>query len=152
MNAESINRWMGLAANVGVLVGIVFLIVEINQNSELMRVQIAQSRSDAIQENLMATVNSDYVLPIYMKVGDGEPLTPEEYYRILLTFRSNHTQQANTFYQLNQGMLDESALSSIEDFVREFGELPVARDIWNQIQNSYSPEYQTFVNGILVQE
>lgn len=34
MNVETVNRWLTLAANVGVIVGIAFLIVEINQNTQ----------------------------------------------------------------------------------------------------------------------
>lgn len=37
MDAEKVNRWLTLGANLGVLVGIVLILTELNQNSELMR-------------------------------------------------------------------------------------------------------------------
>ncbi len=35
MTVHAVNRWLALGANVGVLVGIAFLIVEINQNTQV---------------------------------------------------------------------------------------------------------------------
>ena len=49
---DKLNRWMTLFANLGVLVGIVFLAVQINQNSLMMestlRFEIANSDSEAL--------------------------------------------------------------------------------------------------------
>ena len=45
MNADAVNRWLTLGANVGVLVRIFLLVAELNQNSVLMRAQIFNERS-----------------------------------------------------------------------------------------------------------
>ena len=47
LEPDRLNRWITLGANIGVLVGIFLLVLEINQNSELMQIQIEQSRSEA---------------------------------------------------------------------------------------------------------
>ena len=47
MNTERLNTWLALTANVGVIVGLIIVAVELNQNSDLMRIQIGQSRADA---------------------------------------------------------------------------------------------------------
>jgi len=44
MNLDSLNKWLMLAANVGVIAGIFFLVVEVNQNNELM---LAETRMAA---------------------------------------------------------------------------------------------------------
>ena len=41
MNMTKINPWLNLAANVGVIAGLVLVAVQINQNSEITRAQIA---------------------------------------------------------------------------------------------------------------
>ncbi len=43
MNTEALNRWLTLTANVGVIAGIVFLAVEIRQNTDMMRAQTRSS-------------------------------------------------------------------------------------------------------------
>lgn len=37
MNADNVNKWLTLSANIGVVIGLVLLIVEIGQNTEMMR-------------------------------------------------------------------------------------------------------------------
>ena len=61
MNSEKLNSWLTLGANIGVLIGLVLLIVEIQQNTEMMRAQINQSRTEAAQSEQQATYNSDYM-------------------------------------------------------------------------------------------
>ncbi len=45
MKADAVNRWLTLGANLGVLVGIILLIAELNQNSVLMSGQIFNERA-----------------------------------------------------------------------------------------------------------
>ena len=42
MTADSLSRWLTFSANVGVVIGLVLLVAELNQNSELVRAQIHQ--------------------------------------------------------------------------------------------------------------
>ena len=44
MDIEKLNRWLTLGANVGVLAGIIFLALEIQQNSRLARLQFEDER------------------------------------------------------------------------------------------------------------
>jgi hypothetical protein len=37
MNMDKLNKWLMLVANIGVIVGIAFLAVEVNQNNRLLR-------------------------------------------------------------------------------------------------------------------
>ena len=39
MESERLNRWLTLGANLGVLVGILLLVFELNQNRDLVRAQ-----------------------------------------------------------------------------------------------------------------
>jgi len=52
MKSESINRWLTLGANVGILIGLVLVIVEIRQNSDLVRLQF-------INDDLLALAQTD---------------------------------------------------------------------------------------------
>ena len=47
MNADSVNKWLTLSTNIGVVIGLVLLLVELDQNADLVRAQIHQARSDA---------------------------------------------------------------------------------------------------------
>lgn len=44
---ERVNRWLTLAANLGVLLGLIVLIVEVQQSANLARITLETERSDA---------------------------------------------------------------------------------------------------------
>lgn len=151
MNMDSLNKWLSLASNIGVIIGIVFLGVEMNQNSQLMRIQISQARSDAISANLNTFAASDYIPLISIKAYAGEELNSEELYRLQLALRSAHAQQENTFYQVTQGMLDDSALSGVRDFALQTALAEAPLSIWSFIQTAYSDEYRNYINDVIAE-
>ena len=63
--SEVINRWLALGANVGVLVGLALLIVELGQNSDLLRAQIHQARSDNYEAFMVANADTEFFLPAW---------------------------------------------------------------------------------------
>ena len=63
MSAESINKWLSLGANIGVVIGLILLLVEIDQNSDLDRAQIHQARSDQHVSNRLQNADSEFLMP-----------------------------------------------------------------------------------------
>ena len=55
MDTDKLNKWLSLSANVGVLVGIVFLAVEIRQNS---KAQIRSTTRAAVGNYIESSVRS----------------------------------------------------------------------------------------------
>ena len=47
MVSERLTDWLAIAANLGVVAGLMLLLLELRQNSALMRVQISQARADS---------------------------------------------------------------------------------------------------------
>ncbi len=74
MNSSKLDRWLTVGTNLSVLVGIVLLIVEINQNNELVRIQIEQARSDTYVAWQREVASGDHVAPLFAKLGahDGK--------------------------------------------------------------------------------
>lgn len=116
MNTDSLNKWLTLSANVGVVIGLVLLLIELNQNSDLLRAQIHQSTSDAHVWMKETDANSEYLLPALEKFrlagGTNNPdamdsLTPIEAARVRLSMEAAHQDYDNLFYQYQRGYLDE---------------------------------------------
>jgi hypothetical protein len=113
MDADKVNRWLTLGANVGVLIGIILILLELNQNAELMRAQMTQARGDNVIQTYRELMISDGWLEIRAKQRAAksirewiESLTPTEYervwYRHLIEFHDLRTQ----FFQYKSGYLD----------------------------------------------
>lgn len=62
MNTDNINRWLTLCANIGVVIGIIFLALELQQNNELMESQAQETQALSIQN--ATTLDQDFLLVI----------------------------------------------------------------------------------------
>ncbi len=115
MKADAVNRWLTLVANFGVLLGIVLILVELNQNANLMRAQIVLARSEALEERSRNAVHSDYLPVIIAKrieASNSEEflasLTTEEYVRMReRLFADLHNLRAQV-YQYRNGYIDDA--------------------------------------------
>jgi hypothetical protein len=63
-NSSKLDRWLTVGTNLSVLVGIALLIVEINQNNELVRIQIEQARSDTYVAWQREVASGDHVITL----------------------------------------------------------------------------------------
>jgi hypothetical protein len=78
MNMDQANKWLSLLTNVGVLIGIALLILELNQNAELTRAEMHAMRADAKAERQMMLANSGEISRIAQTAfAAGFPGKPE---------------------------------------------------------------------------
>jgi hypothetical protein len=153
MDTESLSRWLSIGANFGVLVGIAFLAIEIQQNTEMTRAQITQSRADAAISVADMAVNSDYIPAIYVKIQNGESLSEEDAFRYTVWLRATLRNQDNNIQQYDQGLLGEHIPRSAAGVVRGvIKNNPVGRDYWARGKTSYSDAYIAFVEAILAED
>ena len=58
MTADSMSRWLTFGANFGVLIGIILLLVELDQNATVMKAQISNDRSSQAIDLFMSIAES----------------------------------------------------------------------------------------------
>ena len=68
MKLTKLNDWLTLAANIGVIAGIVFLAMEINQSNKVTIAATYQARISEIENSYQNTALSDYLPAIYEKI------------------------------------------------------------------------------------
>lgn len=146
MNIDNLNKWFMFVTNLGVLLGIVFLGIEIQQNSDLMKIQISQARADSIFAAQESLYNSEYAIPSLMKTFADQQLSIEDSARVESMMRAMHRIQENFLLQIRAGMLPEASLESIRNFLNEIARSQILRDIWNSTEHIYSEDYRNFVN------
>ena len=116
MDTDKLNRWLTLTANVGVLVGLILLLFEIGQNTDLMRAQIAMDRSVSQTEILSDWANGGEIVPIEVKLFeqvDGFPqaigwvdlLTAEEHRRYEYRMIARVNQLQNDWFLCTEGLI-----------------------------------------------
>ena len=103
------------------MIGLALLIIEINQNSNLVRAQIHQARSDAYVEHTFSLADSEFMAPAYNKfmlaggpadVSALDALDPIELARVRWFVLARMGDYDNLFYQYRNGYLDEEFYQS----------------------------------------
>ena len=130
MDSNTVNRWLTLGANVGVMVGLILLIVEIDQNSQLVRIQIEQSRSETYVAWMRQIVEGEHAAPLYAKMDtlDGsfiekiQQLDRVEAIRYATMIAARYYDYENLFSQYQQGFVSQSYWEQrIVPAVKEWG-------------------------------
>lgn len=80
MDSERINRWLTLGANIGVLIGLLLLVIEIRQSNLLALAQIEQSRSDSLLQWRRQWVTDDAIAE--MLLARRSFFTMQEYHAL----------------------------------------------------------------------
>ncbi len=116
MDTDKVNRWLTLTANLGILIGLVLLIVEIRQNTQLMRAQINMDRTASSIETLVNVANDGAIATIQAKLfaeidefpmalGWSNKLTPEEYQRYRYWVLARLSEFNNDWFQCTEGLV-----------------------------------------------
>ncbi len=119
---------------------------EISQNTELMRAQINQSRTETAVSYQESTYNSDYMPVLVVKARKGEQFSDEEVLRFEAYFRSYNRNMDNQLWQYDQGFLGENIPRSIKGGARGFiAGSNLGLELWEKQKHSYTDKYVTFV-------
>ena len=150
MDTERLNTWLSFAASVGMIVGLIVLAVELNQNSDLMRIQISQNRADAAMASNESFFNSDYLPQIQVKINAGEQLSAEETIRYRDSFRASNRNQDNVLQQYNAGMLTSNSPRSVRSFIAsQVASTRHSREAWEAQRDIYSDDYIALVEEVI---
>ena len=150
MNADKLNSWLTLGANIGVVIGLALLVYEINQNTEMMQAQINQNRTDTAMSEQQAVFNSDYIPAMAVKIRNGEQLSAEELIRYERIFRAFNRNMDNQLWQYNHGFLGENIPYSIRGAVRiEIAGNKFGIATWDETKQTYTSEYVAFVDDAI---
>lgn len=146
MKAFNFGQTVSLLANLGVIVGIVFLVFEMRQNSELMRVQINQARADAAMLSNEHSFNSEFIPAILAKIKEGNELSAEEWIRFVDYFRAMNRNQDNVLSQYDAGMLGENTPRSVTVFACVFVNATEQHSkAWEFTKRGYTDRYIEFI-------
>ena len=150
MNAGKLNSWLSLAANFGVVVGLMLVIYEIRQNTEMMESQIHQSRTETALSEQQAVFNSDYMPAILVKVERDIPLTEEETQRYDGFFRAFNRNMDNQLWQFDRGLLGDNIPRSVANAVGAvIAGNSLAQEHWARMKVQYTDRYIAFVDSVM---
>lgn len=96
-----------MVANVGVLIGIMLLVVELAQNREMMWAQIRIDVPQQLSNRLSALASNLQLTNLKRRAEAGEELLADEEHQFFLMFVASVRDWENIHYQYRHGMFDE---------------------------------------------
>ena len=128
---DRLNKWLMLAANLGVIAGIILLAVELQQNNVLLETQIefldAQARASRYQTRQSGqrlAIENPLIGEVRSKYRNGEVIQPHELSYLMSTIEFTIINWEYLWSEYNAGLLDISELA-----------VDGRREAWNAIPN-----------------
>ena len=145
-----LEGWMNVAASIGVIVGIVFLALEISQNTEMMR---SQAR-DAITDKQMmfsewVTTEPEMAVAISQAAGGLDNMTPEHRVMYGYFLAGVWREWENSYYQYQEGLFDRTEFEPRMERWRSQMQTPAARSQWATTRTWYAPGFRTIVDEMV---
>lgn len=122
MNLDKVNQWLTLVANLGVLVGLFLLVIELNQATHLAETDAYVNRLNQIQEAAVNFSTSESLARIQVKARtEGvNSLDPVELRRLFYWENSVLNRMSSQYYQYERGYLDEFTAQNVFNNAVEF--------------------------------
>jgi hypothetical protein len=147
---RKIENWMNLAASLGVLLGILFLALEIRQNTEMMRSQARDSITDK-QMTFSEWVTTEPEMAVAISEANSglQSMSPE--HRLMYTYFLTGVwrEWENSYYQYQRGLFEANEFEPRTRRWRSQMESEAARAIWNGTRLWYAPGFRGVVDGFV---
>ena len=150
MNLDKLNKWLTLAANLGVIAGIVFLAFELQQNNRFLSAQAQYNLlKDRTEDNTIIMANPE-VASLWYKVKINESLTDEEIFRVdafvvkaLLNWQYEYNQYNEGNLTMEELPVNAWRVSYHEsNYLMSTSRYPV---VWDSIKTVFEPDFVSFM-------
>ncbi len=144
MKKIDLGLTISILANVGVIAGIVFLALELQQNTSLLAAQARWEQLDARTAAGSVELNNSDVARLIYKVQSGEDLTPYEYSRFVTFAIYLFTNWEWQYDEYQAGILAGDDLP-VAGWTIRAQTLPQLRQVWEETKSNRSPSFIQFV-------
>jgi len=150
LNADRLTRWMTLAANLGVVLGLILLVAELNQNREMTRAEIRHDLSMGIVELLLVPANNQQLADVLYRAQTDAEMSHGEVFQFQLRTNALFRYWEDVHYQYRAGLYDKA------EFERQrgawsafFARTPRGRTYWCEVRSLYSPDFAAEMDRML---
>lgn len=157
MEIGKLNNWLQVSANIGIVLGLVLVGVQLRQNSELARIQLLNDESQRVVEFELELVGEHGASVWAKSIEDPENLTLEEV-RIMEALLWSFIENLRGTYRLAQlGLLEDSDWRSrVESEVTFYLSDPYSRAWWNVFggdpSESLPEELRAAINAVIAED
>ena len=149
MNLDSTNRWLTLAANIGVMAGIIFLAFELQQNTVATQLEAAGRYQASFSEIELFIAGSPEFAELLRRGREGEELSGADQLRLLVFYRTVLRQwQFNHFQYLSDALNEETWQANRALMAQTFGGDRGLFNHWQMNKLQFSPAFNELVESM----
>jgi hypothetical protein len=153
MSKERLVQWIALAANGGTILGLLFVIMQLQQNRSLMRAQIRHELATTIVDLLNTPAGNGQLASILRRAALGEQLTDDERFQFELRSNALLRYWEDVHYQYRHGLYDEEEYSRQKAaWKATFASSVRLVNYWGQVRTLYSPRFVSEIDSLLPPE
>ena len=148
MNDNNINKWLTLGANIGVILGLLLLVVEIRQNTTASRAQTAQAIIDSSRNFLVGiAMDDDFARIRQAGQSDIASLSDSDAYRFTAYSRGNWLYFQNVWIQWTLGVVDDRIWWTFKEIICEIQSRPGNLEEWEKHRGVMDEEFVRIVDS-----
>jgi len=149
MKKIDLGHTIQIVANVGVIAGIVFLALELRQNSEVLSYQARSSLiATKVAQQLPVITNDGGLAAAWIKDDAGEPLTAVENFQLRVMRNMTLETYAALYREVAQGLLSEADIP-----IRQWASTLQSRrmrEYWEVAKVDQDPSFIQFVENVVL--
>jgi hypothetical protein len=158
MKTVDLGQIVGILANVGVIAGIIFLALELQQNNRLLSAEAQFALRQSEQTRDFMLIESPEMADVLVRARSGEPLSETDEFRLFVLSYNWIKDWEWTFNQIQAGNLpdDGTFLRGLQRAFRnpEILYIPaeIFRETWETAGLQGNPEFVRYVQTNVLQE
>ena len=147
MNTSTLSDIAEITSSIAILVTLVFLVIQMQQNTQAIQTQTRQSLLEGQQSELLARLDHPEIITSMVKNG---PLTPTESARIHTWLTAAINARFFVWTQYQSGLVDEQVWAGENRVLRTFFSTATNREWWNKIGKFIvAPAFAIYVDALL---
>jgi len=148
MNSSKVNEWLTLIANVAVVGGIIFLVIEIRQNNELLR---SESRQALVTNDVASLAANFQNADVFAKLVSESEMSAEDQLRLSFMFALDLRNREFEYFQYINGLLDEQTWLAYRHVILINHSAGLGRTWWDEIgRGIVDPDFAKLIDELLV--
>ena len=149
MKISAINEGVSLLANIGVIGSIIFLGLEMQQNTEMMQ---SQTRNSIVEHQLFLyekVLENTEIFDITDRLNANLDVTETERNQLHFWILSQLRMWENEFYQYQIGLFDSDEFEARTNTWKQEMSVTANLGIWRSSENMYAPDFRNYLNTMI---
>jgi hypothetical protein len=150
VNWEALGAVANLLAAVGVIATLLYLSIQIRQNTKAVRSSSIQNLVQSFSTTAQAAVENEYVIPLLLKANAGtDALSEEERARLHFWFVMTFRRFEGVYFQRDLGVVDAEVIDGFERSHIAILASKSAQAWWANSKGIFNSGFVSYLEGLL---